>query len=92
MLKLTDYRKKSRRPAALAGLIAGIAVIALATGPMMTLPQAHAQEPESRPQQTPPPRTISDITAILDQQQPDRGRAEDFRETANAVVEGKMSG
>jgi CHAT domain-containing protein len=39
-----------------------------------------------------PPRTVSDITAILDQQKPDPARAEQLRATADAAVPGNLKG
>lgn len=39
-----------------------------------------------------PPRTVSDITAILDQQKPDPARAEQLRAAADAAVPGNLKG
>lgn len=72
-------------------VIVGISGGIVAVGLILASSQTFAQEPESRPLPAPPPRTVGDITDILDQQTPDTARNEKLREGANAVSEKKMS-
>lgn len=72
------------------GLVIALAGGTFVTGLVFGVKPTTAQEPEARPLPVPPPRTISDITAILDQEQPDPERTEAMREKADAVMGGNM--
>ena len=72
-------------------MVSVIAVGAVVAGLTLEISQAYSQEPESRPLPSPPPRTSSDITEILDREQPDLERIRKNREKADAVVGGSMS-
>jgi len=90
-LTIIDLRTGAGSRKAMTGVIFGVAIAVFGAVSLQTAPHVFAQEPESRPLRTPPPRTISDITAILDQEQPDPERISQLREVSNSVVEGRMS-